>query len=191
MIYHEKRLIHVHPPKTGGQAVQEALGVPASEGVVDGVWRHDSLHTMWDLCPESKGYTVAVSVREPVERLVSFYFYVLLDRERHNDPVKVWLQRWPSCETWLGNADFDEVLRMGRECPREKDRFMLRPMTWYMCGEKADVVWRLDQVGWLLPRVNVGSRPDVDMRVMRRAAGRNGSLVEWLAQDEALWRLYV
>lgn len=148
MIYHDKQLIHVHPPKTGGQAIQQALGIDPNVAWHNGVWRHESLEGMYTQCPASREYKVAISVREPRERLVSFYYYVVYARALEGDPTREYMDRFNDVREFLEFADFDLLQDI------TDGEAILRQQCWYLDGYKPDVVWRLEDIGPLLPVVN-------------------------------------
>lgn len=148
MIYHDKQIVHVHPPKTGGQAIQQALGLDPTIAWNDGVWRHDSLETMWYKHPVSREYLTAISVRDPRERLVSFYYYVIYARTLDGDPTREYMTEYNDIVDFLCYADFDALQEI------DAGEAVLRTQCSYLDGHKPDVVWRLEEVGPLLPVVN-------------------------------------
>ena len=94
MIFDEKKVIFIHYPKTGGNSIQDALREHASDKIVatashqDGLERfdvrnekyknlvkHSSLQDYYNaIGSDILNYKVYVTIRNPFDRLVSFYF---------------------------------------------------------------------------------------------------------------------
>ena len=94
MIFDEKKVIFMHYPKTGGNSIQDALREHASDKIAatanhqDGFERfevrnekyknlvkHSSLQDYYDaIGRDILNYKVYVTIRNPFDRLVSFYF---------------------------------------------------------------------------------------------------------------------
>lgn len=148
MIYHEAQLVHVHPPKTGGQAIQQALGIDPTVAWHDGVWRHDTLEAMWHKFPASREYRTAISVRDPRERLVSFYYYVVYARRLDGDPTRDYMLQFADASEFLEFADFDMLQEINT------GEAILRTQCHYLDGHTPDIVWKLEEIGPLLQVVN-------------------------------------
>lgn len=72
MINHEKRVAFVHAPKTGGSSVSAALG-----GKIGwlGKDQHETSGELLAACPEARAYRWLGVVRNPWDRVVSWYWY--------------------------------------------------------------------------------------------------------------------
>ncbi len=94
--------LFIHPPKTGGTAVTQALETvladgdivlgdtpgaqryPAPEGAGGNLWKHARVADLGDLLPNGlRDLTVVVTVRNPFDRLVSFYTWAQSQSFQH------------------------------------------------------------------------------------------------------------
>ncbi|HEY2069764.1 MAG TPA: sulfotransferase family 2 domain-containing protein [Rhizomicrobium sp.] len=67
------RFVFAHVPKTGGISIRAALEPFADKA--NGIGVHDTLNTLLAARPETRAYFKFAFVRNPWDRLVSFYFY--------------------------------------------------------------------------------------------------------------------
>jgi len=112
LIDYQRKLVIVHPPKTGGQAVQNAL--LGHTAAVDryGVFRHDSYRRILIKTPtEVKDWPAAILTRDPIQRLVSFYWYVKHHCTRWDNDTKRYVMTFDSVGDFLAYADFEMMAK--------------------------------------------------------------------------------
>lgn len=181
MVYPSKKLIHVHPPKTGGQSIQAVLGIDPRLGEYNGIWRHDTLvdiYTKTQDWLDPYKYKVAMSVRHPGERLISFFYYVMFARTLKGDPTREYLWGFADISDFLRDADFDYLQDI------EEGEAILRPLCYYARCEDVDIIWRLEEVGPLIPQTNFFFEHYSWEEVGGPAAARhNESLADFLGED--------
>lgn len=108
MIDYKRKCVILHPPKTGGQALMAALGMPNGRGAGEyfAYWRHDTLTDVWGKLPELRDWPVYLLVRNPFARMVSYYHYVVQTPYVKLNPVLRYVRSFASCEQFLDNAEF-------------------------------------------------------------------------------------
>lgn len=108
MILYDRQLVILHPPKTGGIALQKALGYPTGpEGNYQyAVWRHDTLEDVFKAVPESRGWAIYLLVRNPYSRMVSYYHFMVQTDFRTMTPAQRYVRSFDTCERFLLEAKF-------------------------------------------------------------------------------------
>jgi hypothetical protein len=159
LISHSNRLVFIHVQKTGGISIRNALrGVcPDLEEVSP---RHQSLSHALASHPELESYLIAGFVRNPWDRLVSWWAMVQSAGERPpNHPHREFLRR-PLWRYLVGFDDFEDFIRDIESGPFEQFR---TPQLDYLTAPRreADVIGRAEQiddgVAELLDRI--GAKP--------------------------------
>lgn len=84
MVDVRRKIVIIHPPKTGGTSVQLALLGNIAYETGAGVLRHDPFSTIVAKMAQVKTWRRAILVRNPFARLESLYFYAKGHRWQHN-----------------------------------------------------------------------------------------------------------
>lgn len=140
MVDTRRRLVIVHPPKTAGTAVQQALLGHIGPITGEGVYRHDPIDVIEEKMHETQGWIAAILVRNPYERLESFYAYVTGHRWKNSD----------GSYTHRANSAAVKILESGSfqafveadafqwyfDRPYEDLGLWLQPMTRYACEQE-------------------------------------------------------
>jgi len=109
MVLPERELVIINPPKTAGQAVQVALSQSRHYITGRGVWRHDTAEEIYEKMPEARDWKTAILVRNPYDRLESFYHYTRRSSVNANSPIKDIICQHDTFESWVTNVRFDEM----------------------------------------------------------------------------------
>lgn len=129
MVDEKRKVVIIHPPKTGGQALQKALGLPMGmRPNPHKLRRHDTLEELWFRWPEVKSWPTYILVRNPYARLVSMYFYHTQVEHRYNGPARRYIQSFKSCDEFLKRAEFDFTSRLCQYNWRDR---ITEPCAWY------------------------------------------------------------
>jgi len=136
MVDVKRQLVIVHPPKTAGQAVQEALGLGRHWITGDDVWRHDTLGEIREKMPEAADWRTALLVRNPYDRLESFYHYTNGGSKHADGPVKQVLESYSSFKEFVENTDFQALFAYASGLHPKQAKLM--PMVWYARGGRLE-----------------------------------------------------
>jgi hypothetical protein len=139
IVSHSRRFVFAHVPKTGGISMRAALE-PFADGQSTALREttHETLPALLAREPQLGTYFKFAFVRNPWDRLVSFYVYA---REKLRPT-------YPQ----MRDLDFDGMLRLlDRDTPWLRDLFVMRPQTDYVCG--ADFVGRFEDMDGDFARV--------------------------------------
>lgn len=111
MIDRQRKIVILHPPKTGGQALQKALGLPIGRGSNEhyAVWRHDTLEDVRKWLPGTATWPVYLLVRNPFARMVSYYHYCVQVSLKRVAPVIKYARSFASCEAFLERAELGSL----------------------------------------------------------------------------------
>ncbi len=144
LISHSSRLVFIHVQKTGGISIRNALrGVcPDLEEVYP---RHQSLGAALASYPELESYLIAGFVRNPWDRLVSWWAMVRSASERPpNHPHRDFLRR-PLWRYLAGFDDFEDFIRDIESGSFEQFR---TPQLDYLtaAGRQADIIGRAEEI---------------------------------------------
>lgn len=178
IISHRHKFIFIHIPKTAGEAVSDAL-IPAlgPEDLVlktpPDIWRRSFFQPqhrrLGELSKHTRGrkvrsqigealwndYFTFSFVREPIDRMLSWYRYLGSIAERRNQihPKHLWLyltaagrasdpRRWPAMKVFQQTSSFSEFLRP----PQGIEPRLLATQASYLCVERQGPV-AVDYVG--------------------------------------------
>lgn len=139
MIDFDRGLVIIHPPKTGGVAVQKALGLTMPHhhnGKI--IYRHETLNSLREKFPECRKFRICILIRNPYDRLESWFYYARIPGI--NLPTMNKLRREvmaaESFEGYVLSADWDDIFT------RRTTVFglHLKPMFAYVGAEAAEVV---------------------------------------------------
>lgn len=135
----DRKLVIIHPPKTGGQALQKALGLGVGkQGNPRGLRRHDTLGEVLEKVPEARedGWRWFILVRNPFARMVSLYHYHTQTEHPYEGPARQYVQSFIDCRQFLEYADFRHL--SAAEQPFWKD-VLCEPCSYYgrVAGEYA------------------------------------------------------
>jgi len=109
MIDVSRRAIIIQPPKTGGQALQRALGLGRDLVTAHGVRRHDTIEQALSKVPNPMEWRRFILIRNPFARIVSIYHYHVQYPHRRETEARQYLQGFGNCRDFLHNADFDRL----------------------------------------------------------------------------------
>lgn len=133
MVFPEREIVILQPPKTGGQAVQKALSGSRHHITGSGVWRHDTAEEIYTKMPEAREWKTAILVRNPYDRLESFYHYVRQSSPNANSVVKDVILQHDTFQSFVENVNFFELFFMGDQIV-EGAATKLWPMVRYARG---------------------------------------------------------
>lgn len=133
MIDFERQVVILHPPKTGGVAVQHALGIKMPlEHEEKIVYRHETLAELRLKFPEIRKWPTAILTRHPYDRLESMFYFARLEGFLPTtNALRKQIIAAPSLEDWIQETDFIEVFMR----PTTVFGLHLKPMFWYMTGK--------------------------------------------------------
>lgn len=120
MIDHDKKIIFVHIPKTGGSSIEETLG-----------WHKD--HLFIDQFENFKEYKKITFVRNPWDRLVSSFCFSL-----RPSPAFATTKNIDKFEKYLQNS-IRGIYRKNKDRKRETD-----PQTWWIKNFEFDFIGRYE-----------------------------------------------
>ena len=131
MIDYKRQVLVVHPPKTAGQAVQMAL--TGSRRFVDhrGVYRHDTYAQMLRRVPEARSWPAYILIRDPLNRLVSFFLYTKYHTRYRKQDILGNLLKTMTLQEFIDSFDYQAWF--DREVNPAYARLM--PMSHYGRGE--------------------------------------------------------
>ena len=127
MIIEDRKVIILHPPKTGGQAVQQGL-TGTTETPQGKIWRHDPLSEILKKRPGVAPWKVFLLIRNPYERMVSFYHHHTQKSQVGDAPARDHLRSFESCSDWLENGDFS----LHKPNIRNHRDATIGPCMWYL-----------------------------------------------------------
>jgi hypothetical protein len=109
-ISHERKLIFVHPPKTGGSSVTYSL-LDVFDTPNEGAVPHRRL---WDLTVDHRGYFKFMIVRNPWDQCASWLKWNLLHEDPDRSRTIYQAARQVETPSWFGLREIDFVLRFER-----------------------------------------------------------------------------
>ncbi|MBV8977105.1 MAG: sulfotransferase family 2 domain-containing protein [Alphaproteobacteria bacterium] len=158
IVSHARRFVFAHVPKTGGISVRAALAPYADgEDAVSHETTHETLPELMARRPDLVGYFAFGFVRNPWERLVSFYCHAR-ERLRPTFPQFQTL----SFAQWLRQIDAD--------AGRLERLFVLRPQR--DCLDGADFIGRFETLAEDLARV--AGKLGLSVALARKNASTHG-----------------
>lgn len=109
MVLKSRRIVVVHPPKTGGQALQKALTGSVAPVTYYGARRHDTLEQIWEKVPNISEWRSYILVRNPYARMVSLWHYQKQTPMSHTGAARAYVRAFDSCEQFLEHAEFEAL----------------------------------------------------------------------------------
>jgi len=127
----DNQVVIVHPPKTGGMAVQHTLGLKMPMPLAGRmIYRHETLRSLRRKLPECRDFPTCILVRNPYDRLESWFYFVRISGT--NLPTMNQLREEAmaadSFESYILSADWNEIFQ------RSTSLFglQLKPMFMYL-----------------------------------------------------------
>ena len=131
MIDLDNQVVIVHPPKTGGMAVQQALGFKMPMCIGDQeIYRHETLRALRRKIPACRDFPTCILVRNPYDRLESWFYFIRIPGT--NLPTMNKLREEviaaDSFESYVLSADWNEIFQR----PTSMVGQQLKPMFMYL-----------------------------------------------------------
>ncbi len=155
-----KRVLFVHNPKTGGASMERLMEKNVPD-VSHPYSRHSGLSAMLEKDPGLRDYWIFGFVRNPWDRMVSWWSMIDLARQRADAGDQAQISRFERYEEWrsVRGMDFPTFLDRG---PEVYPRFGLNQVgVLYAPDRKPDFVGRFEDLleGFNVVRERLGLKP--------------------------------
>jgi hypothetical protein len=179
-IVDSERVLFVHIPKTGGRTLENVLESSGFEVRRFKGSRHHTLGTILAEEPELGDYWTFGFVRNPWDRMLSWWSMINRARRRADAGDPVMVRKFENYPVWKGVRDYPDFETFVLRGPREVEELALAQVDYLRAGDRrADFIGRTESIEQGVDVVRKRLGLDVPLDVPHRNRTKHGHYEEY------------